>query len=139
MLSPHHFNRMFFFQPLQQQMFTIAPPLAPQNNSWITCTVSADTPKSVLLQTAITSINGVHCRLLFDSGSQLSYISPSLLKKLSLKSEGTQQFKLNIFGSNSTVENLDYVKTEIESFSNTEVFREVLRKGHLETHSKPIY
>ena len=100
-------------------MSTIVSPLVAQNNSSTTCTVSADTPKSVLLQTAITSINGVHCRLLFDSGSQLSYISPSLFKKLNLKSEGTQQFKLNDFGANTTVENLDYVKVEIESLSNT--------------------
>ena len=68
------------FQSLQQQLSTIVPPLAPQNNSSITCTVSADTPKSVLLQKAIASINDLHGRLLFDSGSQLSYISPSLLK-----------------------------------------------------------
>ena len=107
------------FQPLQQQS-TIAPLLAPQNNSLTTCTVSADTAKSVLLQTAIASINGVHCRLLFDSESQLSYISPILFKKLNLKYEGTQQFKLNVFRANSTVENLVHVKVEIESLSNTE-------------------
>ena len=100
-------------------MSTIASPLVPQINSSSTCTVSADTSKSVLLQTAITSINGVHCCLLFDSGSQLSYISPSQFKKLNLKSEGTQQFKLNVFGANTTVKNLDYVKVEIESLSNT--------------------
>ena len=88
------------FQPLQQQISTIAPPLAPQNNSLTTYTVSTNTPKSVLLQTAIASINGVYCRLLFDTGSQLSYISPSLFKKLNLKSEGTQQFQLNVFGAN---------------------------------------
>ena len=57
------------FQPLQHQMYTMAPPLAPHYNSSTTCTVSADTPKSVLLQTAIASVNGVNCRLLFDSGS----------------------------------------------------------------------
>ena len=123
------------FQPLQQQMSTIAPPLAPQNNSSITCTVSADTPKSVLLQTVIASINGVHCRLLFDSGSPLSYISPSLFKKINLKSECTQQFKLNVFGANSTVENLDYVKVEIESFSNTE---SIFVKCYVKDITKPI-
>ena len=32
------------FQPLQQQIFTIASPLAPQNYLSTTCTVSADTP-----------------------------------------------------------------------------------------------
>ena len=103
------------FQPLQQQMFNMTPPLAPQNNISTTCTVSADTLKSVLLQTAIASINGVNYRLLFDSGSQLSYILPSLFKKLNLKSEGIQRFKLNVFGANSTVENLDCVKVKIES------------------------
>ena len=61
-------------------MSTIAPPLDPKNNSSVTCTVSADTTKSVLLQTAIASVNVVHCRLLFDSGSQLPYILLSLFK-----------------------------------------------------------
>ena len=42
------------------------------------------------------------------------------LKKLNLKYEGTQQFKLNIFRANSTVANLVHVKVEIESLSNTE-------------------
>ena len=88
-----------------------------------------------LLQTAIASINGVHCRLLFNSGSQLSYISPSLFEKLNLKSEGTQQFKLNIFGANSTVKNLDYVKLEIESFSNTE---SIFVKCYVKDICKPI-
>ena len=97
----------------------MAPWLAPQINSSITCTVSADTPKSVLLQAAVASINGVNCRLLFDSESQLSYISPSPFKKLNLKSEGKQQFKLNVFGANSTVKNLDYVKVKIKSLSST--------------------
>ena len=108
------------FQPWQQQMSTMTPPLAPQNNSMTTCTVSNDTPKHFLLQTAIASINGVNCRLLFDSRSQLSYISTSLFEKINLKSEGTQQLKLNVFGANSTVQNLDYVKVKVESLSSTE-------------------
>ena len=33
------------FQPLQQPMPRMVPPLAPQDNSLTTCTVSADTPK----------------------------------------------------------------------------------------------
>ena len=78
------------FQPLQQQMSTMASPLAPQNNSSTTCTVNADIPKIVLLQTAIGSINGINYRLLFDNGSQLSCASISLFKKLNLKFEGTQ-------------------------------------------------
>ena len=116
-------------------MSTIVSPLVAQNNSSTTCTVSADTPKSVLLQTAITSINGVHCRLLFDSGSQLSYISLSLFQKLNLKSVGTQKFKLNVFGANSTVENLDYAKVEIQSLSNTE---SIFVKCYVKDICKPI-
>ena len=37
-----------------------------------------------------------------------------------MKSKGTQQFKLNVFGANSTVENLDYVEVKVESLSSTE-------------------
>ena len=91
----------------------MAPPFDPQNDSSITCTVSTGTLKRVLLQTVIASVNGVNHHLLFHSGSQLSYVSHSLFKKLNLESEGTQQFKLNIFGANSTVENLDYVEVKV--------------------------
>ena len=90
-------------------MSTMGQTLASQNNYSTARTVSADSPKSVLLQAVIASINGVSCRLLFDSGSQLSYVSPSLFKKSNLKSEGTQKFKLNVFGAHSTVVNFDYV------------------------------
>ena len=116
-------------------MSMIAPPLAPQNNSSTTCTVSADTAKSALLQTALASINGVHLRLLFDSGYQLSYISPSLFKELNLKSEGTRQFKLSVFGANSTAENLGYVKLEFESLSNT---KNIFVKCYVKGICKPI-
>ena len=104
-------------------------------NSSTKYTVSTDTLKSVLLKTAIASIYGVHCRLLFDSGSQLSYISLSLFQKLNLKSVGTQKFKLNVFGANSTVENLDYAKVEIQSLSNTE---SIFVKCYVKDICKPI-
>ena len=66
---------------------------------------------NVLLQIAIR-FSGVNCRLLFDSGAQLSYVYPTLFIKLNFKPEGTQRFKLNVFGTKSTVENLDYVKVK---------------------------
>ena len=75
------------------------------------------------------------CRLLFNSGSQLSYISSSLFKKLYLKSEGTQQFKLNVFGANSTVENLNYVKVKIESLFSIE---SIFVKCYVKDICKPI-
>ena len=49
------------FQSLQQQIPIMVLPLNPENYSSITCTVSTDTTKSVLLQTATASVNGVNC------------------------------------------------------------------------------
>ena len=37
-----------------------------------------------------------------------------------MKSEGTQQFKLNVFEVNSAVKNLDYLNVKIESLSSTQ-------------------
>ena len=52
-----------------------------------------------------------------------------------MKSEGTQQFKLNVFGANSTVENLDYVNVKIESLSSTET---IFVKCYVKDICKPI-
>ena len=60
---------------------------------------------NVLLQTAQTYAFGensnkkVPVNVLFDSGSQKSYIVERLMKILALKSEGTEQLNLNTFGS----------------------------------------
>ena len=52
-----------------------------------------------------------------------------------MKSEDTQQFKLNFFGANSTVENLDYVKFKTESLSSTE---SIFVKCYVKDICKPI-
>ena len=59
---------------------------------------------NVLLQTAQTyafdeNSNKVPVYVLFDSGSQKSYIVERLRKMLTLKIEGTERLNLNIFGS----------------------------------------
>ena len=52
-----------------------------------------------------------------------------------MKSEGKQQFKLDVFGANSAVENIDYVKVEIESLSSTE---RIFVKCYVKDICKPI-
>ena len=60
---------------------------------------------------------------------------PSLFKKLDLKSESTHQFKLYIFGTSSTVENLDYAKVKTASLSSTE---SIFLKCYVKSICKPI-
>ena len=57
------------------------------------------------------------------------------LKKLDLKSESTHQFKLYIFGTSSTVENLDYAKVKTASLSSTE---SIFLKCYVKSICKPI-
>eukprot|EP00112_Aurelia_sp_Birch-Aquarium-sp1_P002089 Seg1227.7 transcript_id=Seg1227.7/GoldUCD/mRNA.D3Y31 product="putative protein T16H12.2" protein_id=Seg1227.7/GoldUCD/D3Y31 len=65
--------------------------------------------QNVLLQTAKTFAYGedssrkVPVNILFDCGSQKSYIAEGLKKKLSLKSEKTETLNLNTFGTESYV------------------------------------
>ena len=60
---------------------------------------------NVLLQTALAYAFGedqskkVPVNILFDSGSQRSYITKELQRKLSLKSSGSETLNLNTFGS----------------------------------------
>ncbi|XP_065054444.1 uncharacterized protein LOC135683188 [Rhopilema esculentum] len=67
---------------------------------------ASDERKNVLLQTAQTYGFGADrsekqlVNILFDSGSQRSYISEETVKKLGLKVEKTETVYLNIFGSN---------------------------------------
>ena len=82
-----------------------------------------------------TSIHGVNCRSLFDSGSSFSYVSTILFIELNLKSEGMQQFKLNVFEANSAVKNLDYLNVKIESLSSTQ---NIFLKCYVKDICKPI-
>lgn len=52
-----------------------------------------------------------------------------------MKSEGTQQFKLNVFEANSAVKNLDYLNVKIESLSSTQ---SIFLKCYVKDICKPI-
>ena len=52
-----------------------------------------------------------------------------------MKSEGTQQFKLNVFEANSTVKNLDYLHVKIESLTSTQ---SIFLKCYVKDICKPI-
>ena len=76
----------------------------------------------MLLQTAQTYAFGensnekVPVNVLFDSGSQKSYIAERLMKMLALKSEGTEKLNLNTFGSeNYTKRVCDRVVLNLET------------------------
>ena len=77
--------------------------------------------QDVLIQTAKTYAFGedrskkVPVNILFDSGSQKSYIAEKLRKKLSLKSEKTETINLNTFGTESFVKkNCERVLVNLE-------------------------
>ena len=77
----------------------------PEKESETAVTTTANERKDVLLQTANTYAFGddrskkVEVNVLFDSGSQKSYITDDLKKKLNLKVEKTETVNLNTFGS----------------------------------------
>ena len=74
------------------------------------------TNKISLLQTAIAEVFNVQenksmtLRVLFDSGSQLSYITPSARKLLNLKTFDKQNLTIKTFGDQSENKTLDIVK-----------------------------
>ena len=75
--------------------------------SAVTATSTARTKGSILLQTATTTATNndrsktMTVRILFDSGSQRSYITDSVRKKLGLKSTSTEILHLKTFGENA--------------------------------------
>ena len=79
---------------------------------------------SVLLQTARAQISTtdesrvVNARLLFDSGSQLSYISPKARAELQLPSLEKQEVVIKVFGSVQSSKMLDVVKFAVKSRDN---------------------
>ena len=72
---------------------------------------------SVLLQTAAVSVSGFdnkrkvsNVRLLFDSGSQRSYISEDLRKKLNFRTLRMENIAINTFGNKeSKIQSVDVV------------------------------
>nr|XP_047142928.1 uncharacterized protein LOC124817159 [Hydra vulgaris] len=86
-------------------------------------TTEALKSKNVLLQTAMVTVKNkdktLRCRLLFDSCSQLSYISPSLRKKLFLPTLGRKQLNIKTFGNQSQTQTLEMVKLSILTLKNS--------------------
>ena len=82
--------------------------------------------KNVLLQTAVAtvcSVNERNCaklRLLFDSGSQNSYISPQARELLKLETIHTEKLNIKTFGGNENSNCLDAVKFAVKSDKRTE-------------------
>ena len=81
---------------------------------------------NVLLQTAraqVSSVDEKNCqnlRILFDLGSQLSYISPKACEKLNLKTIYKKDISIKVFGKHHTKKSLDCVKLAIKS-KNTDM------------------
>lgn len=89
--------------------------------------VSAES-NCVLLQTAIayarsdSEVEPVEVKVLFDSGSQRSYITQELKDKLNLKPTRTETLNLNTFGDNSyRRQKCDLVKLSLSKTSGREI------------------
>ena len=83
----------------------------------------AGTSHSVLLQTAMvdaqSDANCISTRILFDSCSQLSYVSPSLRSKLKLPTIDSKEIKIRTFGNNCVTEILDMVQFSVRGLSGS--------------------
>jgi len=97
-------------------------------------TDQTSTKSSILLQTASASISsiegGMKCsaRILFDSGSQRTYITENVRKRLQLKSHRKENVVLNTFGQvSSTMKSLDVVQIRVRhKNSSSSTFIEAL-------------
>ena len=80
---------------------------------------------SVLLQTARAQISSTdeaetkNIRLLFDSGSQSSYITPKARDALKLRPLGKQTVSIKVFGNVENTKVLDVVRFSVRSRDNT--------------------
>ena len=88
--------------------------------------ISSKINQRVLLQTARVKVKNNnsrfnYCRLLFDSCSQLSYITPSLCKKLNLKTIDSKEINIKTFGNNNTNEILDRVKVYVQGNDGVDI------------------
>ncbi|XP_060551271.1 uncharacterized protein LOC132712851 [Ruditapes philippinarum] len=79
--------------------------------------VSSD--KMILMQTVTTTVNNPkngkkqEIRILLDSGSQRSYVSEALAKRLDLKAEGTEEINVMTFGTNKS----KHITTKLSSIT----------------------
>jgi len=93
---------------------TAQAPLETQSNY-------ASSGGTVLLQTAQAKVrdmkgeNSGHYRILFDSGSQLSYVTPDVRKKLKLRTIGKRELTIKSFGGGKHSKILDIVELSIET------------------------
>ena len=90
--------------------------------------VNSSPSQSILLQTAKVMINNNSAHhgayILFDNGSQLSFITPALRNKLNLKTHDTREIVIKTFGEHSTKEILERVKVSIKCLDghNLDIF-----------------
>ena len=97
-----------------QQTQQVQEPLETQNSY-------ASAGSTVLLQTARAKVSDInnqnleHFRILFDSGSQLSYISPEVRKKLNLRTIGKRELTIKSFGGGRQTKELDVVEFIIKT------------------------
>ena len=106
---------------------------APESASGITCSNHVGVVNGILLQTAVSEVShsfsstSHSARILFDSGSQRSYISDNLRKKLGLKTVRTENLVLKTFGkAESVVKKLNVVRLFIKYKGNKNLCIEVL-------------
>ena len=66
---------------------------------------------------------------LFDSGSQLAYITPTLCVRLNLKPCGSREVFLKTFGSSQSTEKLDIVEIDLKTKNNENFFNNCLVKN----------
>ena len=82
--------------------------------------------ESVLLETARVTVENnnlkYRARVLFDNGSQSSYITPSLREKLKLKSINSRDVTMKIFNNQVVNEKLDIVRVCLKSADNQKFF-----------------
>ena len=94
----------------------------------VTATTSAKTTLkgTVLLQTAscmaINGSNSIPVRVLFDNGSQRSYVSSSVASRLNLKSVSSENLRINTFGDTSyPKQKCDVVKLCLQTRNHKEL------------------
>ena len=108
---------------IQQDSSTNQSNKAPVSNTTDTTSLNVTTSRSkgtILLQTAqvmaVNPVTGKHqkIRILFDNGSQRSYITESLCSSLNLQAENNKQLQLNTFGDkNHRIKNCSVFQLEI--------------------------
>ena len=87
--------------------------------------VATSESRNVLLQTASVQLYNpddqnriAHGRALFDSCSQLSYITPNLRNKLKLNCIANKSISIQVFGNQGSSESLEQVRVSIKTIDN---------------------